>query len=118
MAVPSRVMGSASDCGTRRLWGGRSGTPDRLMGSIPANVDGRDSGNAKRCRSHYTAQTRNRRCAAIIIHGGRVLRPGTFASEPLDVIVEGDTIAHLAAPASVRSEAAQHIDASGKLLIP
>jgi guanine deaminase len=54
----------------------------------------------------------------IIIHGGRVLRPGTFDDEPLDMIVDGDTIADLVAPASVRSEAAQRIDASGKLLIP
>src|SRR5689334_16944182 len=80
------------------------------MEAIRATLNGAD---------HITlAQSRNRSCAMIIIHGGRVLRPGTFASEPLDVIVEGDTIADLAAPASVRSEAAQHIDASGKLLIP
>jgi len=54
----------------------------------------------------------------MIIHGGRVLRPGTFDCEPLDVIVRDDTIADLVAPASVRNETAQRIDASGKLLIP
>src|SRR5882724_11489047 len=54
----------------------------------------------------------------IIIHGGRVLRPGAFDCEPLDVIVDGDTIADLVSPASVSGEGAQHIDASGKLLIP
>jgi len=54
----------------------------------------------------------------MIIHGGRVLRPATFDAEPLDVIVDGDTIADLVAPASVRGEGAQRVDASGKLLIP
>src|SRR5436190_23578383 len=68
--------------------------------------------------SHYTAQSAKRSCAMIIIHGGRVLRPGTFDDEPLDLIVDGDTIVDLVAPASVRTEAAQRIDASGKLLIP
>jgi 5-methylthioadenosine/S-adenosylhomocysteine deaminase len=54
----------------------------------------------------------------MIIHGGRVLRPGTFACEPLDVIVDGDTIADVVGAATVSNEAAQRIDASGKLLIP
>jgi guanine deaminase len=54
----------------------------------------------------------------IIIHGGRVLRPGTFDCAPLDVIVERDTIMDLVAPGSVGSEAAQRIDAADKLLIP
>jgi 5-methylthioadenosine/S-adenosylhomocysteine deaminase len=54
----------------------------------------------------------------IIIHGGRVLRPGALDCEPLDVIVEHDTIADLVPPASVSGDTAQRIDASGKLLIP
>src|SRR3954463_2927531 len=53
-----------------------------------------------------------------IIHGGHVLLPGTFDTEPLDVIVHGDTIADLVPPARVSGEAMQRIDAEGKLLIP
>lgn len=54
----------------------------------------------------------------MIIRSGRVLRGLTFDSEPLDVIVNGDTITDLVAPGSVCSETAQRVDASGKLLIP
>src|SRR3954447_1756905 len=54
----------------------------------------------------------------MIIHGGQVLRPDTFHSEPLDVIVEGDTITDLLAPGSLSGEPMQRIDAAGKLLIP
>src|SRR5256885_16005215 len=53
----------------------------------------------------------------LLIHGARVLRPGTFDCQPLDVIVDDDTILDLVTPGSVRMEA-QRIDASGMLLIP
>ncbi len=54
----------------------------------------------------------------ILIHGGRVLRPGTFAIEALDIVVDGDTIADLVPPGTVRGEGAQRIDAGDRLVIP
>ncbi|HSD44344.1 MAG TPA: amidohydrolase family protein [Burkholderiales bacterium] len=54
----------------------------------------------------------------ILIHGGRVLRPGSFAVEALDIVVDGDAIADLAAPGSVRDESMQRIDARDRLVIP
>jgi len=54
----------------------------------------------------------------ILIHGGRVLRPGTFAIEPLDVLVDGDTIADLVAPGTVQGEGMQRVDAADRLVIP
>jgi guanine deaminase len=54
----------------------------------------------------------------ILIHGGRVLRPGSFSVEPLDVLVDGDTIADLVPPGSVKGEAMQRVDACDRLVIP
>jgi guanine deaminase len=58
----------------------------------------------------------------ILIHGGRVLRPGTRSTEwtvePLDLVIEGDTIADLVAPGSVKDASAQRIDARDRLVIP
>ena len=54
----------------------------------------------------------------MLIEKATVLRPGTFASEALDVIVEGDTIADLVAPGSVKGEGMERIDASGRALMP
>ena len=54
----------------------------------------------------------------ILIHGGRVLRPGSFAVEALDVVVDGDAIADLVAPESVKGEAMERIDARDRLLMP
>jgi guanine deaminase len=54
----------------------------------------------------------------ILIHGARVLRPKSFAAEALDVIVEGDTIKDLVAPGSVKGEAMERIDATGRALMP
>jgi guanine deaminase len=54
----------------------------------------------------------------IVVHGGRVLRPGTFAVEPLDVVVDGDTIADLVAPGTVKDESARRIDARDRVVIP
>jgi guanine deaminase len=54
----------------------------------------------------------------ILIHGGRVLRPGSFAVETLDVVVDGDAIADLVGPGSVKSESMQRVDARDRLVIP
>src|SRR3954453_23730315 len=54
----------------------------------------------------------------ILIHGASVLRPTTFAAEPLDVLVEGDTIQDLVARGSVKGEGMERIDATGRALIP
>ena len=54
----------------------------------------------------------------ILIHGGRVLRPGSFAVEALDIVVDGDTVADLVPPGSVKGESMQRIDARDRLVIP
>jgi 5-methylthioadenosine/S-adenosylhomocysteine deaminase len=54
----------------------------------------------------------------ILIHGASVLRPTTFAAEPLDVLVEGDTIQDLVAPGSVKGEGMERVDATGRALMP
>ncbi|HSD55494.1 MAG TPA: amidohydrolase family protein [Burkholderiales bacterium] len=54
----------------------------------------------------------------ILIHGGRVLRPGSFAVEALDIVVDGDTIADLVAPGTVKNESAQRVDARDRVIIP
>src|SRR3954470_9680856 len=54
----------------------------------------------------------------ILIHGASVLRPTTFAAEPLDVLVEGDTIQDLVARGSVKGEGMERIDATGRALMP
>lgn len=54
----------------------------------------------------------------ILIHGGRVLRPGSFAVEPLDIVVDGDSIADLVPAGSVKGDAMQRVDARDRLVIP
>jgi guanine deaminase len=54
----------------------------------------------------------------ILIHGGRVLRPGAYAIELLDVVVDGDTIADLVAPGSTKDASMQRIDARDRVIIP
>ena len=53
-----------------------------------------------------------------LIHGGRVLRPDTMTAEPLDIVVDGERIADLVPPGSVRAEGMKRLDASDRLLIP
>jgi guanine deaminase len=54
----------------------------------------------------------------MLIHGGRVLRPGSFAVESLDIVVDGDTIADLVAPGAVAGESMQRVDARDRVVIP
>jgi 5-methylthioadenosine/S-adenosylhomocysteine deaminase len=53
-----------------------------------------------------------------LISGALVLRPGTFAAEALDVLVEGDAIAELVPRGSVKGEGMERIDAAGRALMP
>ena len=53
-----------------------------------------------------------------LIHGGRVLLPRTFAVEALDIVLDGERIADLAAPGAVAGEGMRRIDASDRLVIP
>jgi 5-methylthioadenosine/S-adenosylhomocysteine deaminase len=53
-----------------------------------------------------------------LIHGGRVLLPGTLAAEALDIVVDGECIADLVVPGSVRGEGMRRLDASDRLVIP
>ncbi|MFM9881994.1 MAG: amidohydrolase family protein [Burkholderiales bacterium] len=54
----------------------------------------------------------------LLIHGGRVLRAGSFAIESLDIVVEGDTIRDLVPRGSVTDGSMTRIDATDRLLIP
>lgn len=54
----------------------------------------------------------------MLVHGGKVLRPGTTAEEPLDIILDGETIADLVSPGTVRGEGMEKFDATDKLVIP
>lgn len=54
----------------------------------------------------------------ILIHGGRVLRPGSLAVEPLDVVVDGDAIADLVAPGAAKDASMQRVDARDRIVIP
>jgi guanine deaminase len=54
----------------------------------------------------------------ILIHGGRVLRPGSFAVEALDIVVDGDTIADLLPPGAAKGDGMQRLDARDRLVIP
>jgi guanine deaminase len=54
----------------------------------------------------------------ILLHGGRVLRPGSFTAEALDVVVDGDTIADLVPPDGVKGDGMQRLDARDRLVIP
>jgi 5-methylthioadenosine/S-adenosylhomocysteine deaminase len=54
----------------------------------------------------------------MLIHGGKVLRPGKTAVEPLDIVLDGETIADLVPPGSVRGEGIEKLDATDKLVIP
>jgi guanine deaminase len=54
----------------------------------------------------------------LVIQGGRVLRPHPFSIEPLDIVIEGDTIRDLRPPGTINAQNVQFIDATDKLLIP
>ena len=53
-----------------------------------------------------------------LITNARVLRPLTFESDPLDVIIEGERIKDLVPRGSVKGEGMERIDASGHALMP
>lgn len=52
-----------------------------------------------------------------LIHGGRVLRPDLECG-PADILVDGDSIADIVAPGTVKDGNALRIDAAGRLVIP
>jgi guanine deaminase len=54
---------------------------------------------------------------AVVITGGTVLVAGETGARRADIVLNGDTLAAIVAPGSV-VEAAQRIDASGRLVIP
>jgi 5-methylthioadenosine/S-adenosylhomocysteine deaminase len=54
----------------------------------------------------------------MLVHGGKVLRPETTAEEPFDIVLDGETIADLVPPGSVRGEGMEKFDATDKLVIP
>jgi 5-methylthioadenosine/S-adenosylhomocysteine deaminase len=54
----------------------------------------------------------------LLIHGGRVLRSTSLSFEPLDIVIDGDTIRDLVPRGSVRDTSMTRIDASDRLLIP
>jgi guanine deaminase len=54
----------------------------------------------------------------LLIEGGLVLRSPDLVVEPLDIVVEGETIADLVAPGSVRAESMQRFDAADRLVMP
>lgn len=54
----------------------------------------------------------------LVLHGGRVLRPDTYAVEPLDIVIDGDTIADLVPSGSADSAAAERVSAADRLVIP
>ena len=53
----------------------------------------------------------------LLIQGGRVLRPDLDCATA-DILVDGDAIADIVAPGTVKDANAQRIDAAGKLVIP
>jgi len=54
----------------------------------------------------------------MLVQGGRVLRPDTFAAESLDLVIDDGVIADLVAPGAVGGESVQRFDASDRLIIP
>jgi 5-methylthioadenosine/S-adenosylhomocysteine deaminase len=54
----------------------------------------------------------------ILVHDALVLRPRTFAAEPLDVLIEGDTIADLVPRGTVTGEGMERVNAAGRALMP
>ena len=52
-----------------------------------------------------------------VITGGLVLTAGSSQATPADIVLKDDTIAAIAPPGQVTSEAAQRIDASNRLII-
>ncbi len=54
----------------------------------------------------------------LLVHGGRVLRPGTYDCTPADILVDGDTIRDVVAPGTFKDANAQRIDAADRVLIP
>lgn len=53
-----------------------------------------------------------------VIVGGLVLVAGEAAARPADIVLQGESIAAIAPPASVTAEAMRRIDATGRLIIP
>jgi 5-methylthioadenosine/S-adenosylhomocysteine deaminase len=53
----------------------------------------------------------------LLVQGGRVLRPD-FDCAPADILVDGDAIADIVAPGTVKDLNARRIDAVGQLVIP
>jgi guanine deaminase len=53
-----------------------------------------------------------------LLAGGLVLRPDTFAAEPLDLLVDRNLIADVVPRGAVKGEGMERIDASGRALIP
>ena len=54
----------------------------------------------------------------MLITGGLVLHSANLVVEPLDIVVDGDTIVDLVTPGSVRGEGMQQFDAADRLVIP
>jgi 5-methylthioadenosine/S-adenosylhomocysteine deaminase len=54
----------------------------------------------------------------MLIEGGLVLRPNDLVAELLDIVIEGETIADLVPPGSVRGEDMQRFNATDRLVIP
>jgi len=54
----------------------------------------------------------------LVITGGLVRLVSTVRGEPRDIVVEGDVIADIVAPGTVRNANAEVIDASRRLIIP
>lgn len=55
---------------------------------------------------------------ATLVQGGRVLRSESFTTELLDIVLEGEEIADVVPPGSIRGEGLHKIDASDRLVIP
>jgi guanine deaminase len=54
----------------------------------------------------------------ILVSGGRLLRPDALVAEPVDVVVDGDSIADLVPPGAVKDASVQRIDARDRVVIP
>jgi guanine deaminase len=56
--------------------------------------------------------------AAMLVRGGRVLDPVTMRFEPVDLLIEGDTIAARVAPGAVAAEGRAVVEAADRLVMP
>jgi 5-methylthioadenosine/S-adenosylhomocysteine deaminase len=54
----------------------------------------------------------------LVIAGGRIVSTGSRRGEPRDIVIEGDTIADIVEPGSVRDDNAERLDARRRLIIP